>query len=122
MQIRNLRSTVVVVSQGLLAVVCGPLPMIDMMTAHDEVPMLRYRLRLHAPLAIKTIILESNLSHAGYLKPLHVRDSLTAEEIKRYNVELIQTFAGLPWELERNYILDSMEKWISLFTAISCGY
>jgi hypothetical protein len=65
------------------------LPIIDMMTAHDEIPMLRYRLRLHAPLAIKTVILESNLSHAGYPKPLHVRNALTVEEIKRYRVELI---------------------------------
>ena len=64
------------------------LPMIDMMTAHDEIPMLRYRLRLHAPLAIKTIILEGNLSHAGYPKPLHVRNSLTAEEIEKYKVEI----------------------------------
>ena len=59
------------------------------MTAHDEVAMLRYRLRLHAPLAIKTIILESNLSHAGYPKPLYVRDALTDDEIRRYHIELI---------------------------------
>jgi len=59
------------------------------MTAHDEVALLRYRLRLHAPLAIKTIILESNLSHAGYPKPLYVRDALTDDEIRRYHIELI---------------------------------
>ena len=75
------------------------LPLIDMMTAHDEIPMLRYRLRLHAPLAIKTIILESNLSHAGHPKPLHVRNALTEEEIKRYNIDLINVPFGL--ELER---------------------
>ena len=40
------------------------LPLIDMMTANDEIPMLRYRLQLHA-LAVKTIILESNLSLSG---------------------------------------------------------
>ena len=60
-----------------------------MMTAHDEIPMLRYRLRLHAPLAVKTIILESNLSHAGHPKPLHVRDALTAEEIAQYHVQIV---------------------------------
>ena len=75
------------------------IPLIDMMTAHDEIPMLRYRLRLHAPLAIKTIILESNLSHAGHPKPLHVRNSLTADEIARYKVELINVPFGL--ELEK---------------------
>ena len=70
------------------------LPMIDMMTAHDEIPMLRYRLRLHAPVTVKTIILEGNLSHAGYPKPLHVRDSLTPEEIERYNIQLINVPFG----------------------------
>ena len=75
------------------------LPLIDMMTAHDEIPMLRYRLRLHAPIAIKTIILESNLSHAGHPKPLHVRNALSAEEIKRYKIELINVPFG--YELER---------------------
>ena len=78
------------------------LPLIDMMTAHDEIPMLRYRLRLHAPLAIKTIILESNLSHAGHPKPLHVRNSLTADEIARYKVELINVPFGL--ELEKRMV------------------
>ena len=70
------------------------MPMIDMMTAHDEIPMLRYRMKLHAPLAIKTIILESNLSHSGTPKPLHVRNSLTAEEIAKYRVELINVPFG----------------------------
>ena len=61
----------------------------DMMTANDEVAMLRYRLRLHAPLAVKTIILESNISHAGFPKPLYMKEALTADEIRRYKVELI---------------------------------
>lgn len=70
------------------------LPLIDMMTAHDEIPMLRYRLQLHAPLAVKTIILESNLSHAGYPKPLHVRNALTQYEIEKYKIELINVPFG----------------------------
>ena len=74
------------------------LPMIDMMTAHDEIPMLRYRLRLHAPLAVKTIILESNMSHAGYPKPLHVRDALTQDEIARHRIELINVPFGADLE------------------------
>ena len=78
------------------------LPIIDMMTAHDEIPMLRYRLRLHAPLAVKTIILESNLSHAGYPKPLHVRNALTADEIARHRIELINVPFG--YDLEQRMV------------------
>ena len=78
------------------------LPLIDMMTAHDEIPMLRYRLKMHASLAVKTIILESNLSHAGYPKPLHVRDSLTADEIEKYKVELINVPFG--YDLEQRML------------------
>ena len=72
----------------LLLFVNTGLPLIDMMTANDEIPMLRYRLQLHAPLAVKTIILESNLSH-WVRQPLHVHNALTAEEIERYHVEVI---------------------------------
>jgi len=71
------------------------LPLIDMMTAHDEIAMLRYRLRLHAPIAVKTIILESNLSHAGLPKPLYVREALTEDEIRRYHIELINVPFGV---------------------------
>ena len=78
------------------------LPLIDMMTAHDEIPMLRYRLKMHASLAVKTVILESNLSHAGYPKPLHVRDSLTAEEIAKYKIELINVPFG--YDLEQRML------------------
>ena len=85
----------------LVAPMLFGLPMIDMMTAHDEIPMLRYRMKLHAPLAIKTIILESNMSHAGYPKPLHVKNSLTEAEIRRYNVELINVpFGALEQRME----------------------
>ena len=72
-----------------VATVAWGLPVIDMMTAHDEIPMLRYRLRLHAPIAVKTVILESSLSHAGLPKPLYVRDSLRPAELARYKIELI---------------------------------
>lgn len=78
------------------------LRLIDMMTAHDEIPMLRYRLRLHAPLAVRTIILESNLSHAGYPKPLHVRNALTPDEIARHRIEIINVPFG--YELEQRMV------------------
>jgi len=68
----------------------GALSIVDMFTANDEIEMLRYRLRLHEPLTLRTIILESNVSHSGLPKPLHVRNALTPEEIARFNVHLIQ--------------------------------
>ncbi len=75
---------------SLAAVAYGAqgLQIIDMLTANDEIEMLRYRLRLHAPLAVKTVILESNLSHVGLPKPLYVREALTADELRRHRVEL----------------------------------
>lgn len=65
------------------------LPVIDVFTANDEVAMMRYRLRLHAPVAVRTIILESNLTHSGHPKPLYMRDALTPAEIKRHNIMLV---------------------------------
>ena len=71
------------------------LPLIDVFTANDEVAMMRYRLRMHAPMATRTIILESNLTHSGHPKPLYMRDALTPTEIMRYNVMLINVpFSG----------------------------
>ena len=60
----------------------GDLAIVDMFTANDEIDMMRYRLRLHQPLALRTIILESNMTHSGHPKPLHMRNALTAEEIE----------------------------------------
>ena len=68
----------------------GALALVDMFTANDEIDMLRFRLRLHQPLVLRTIVLESNISHSGLPKPLHVRNALTADEIERFNVLLIQ--------------------------------
>lgn len=68
----------------------GALALVDMFTANDEIDMLRFRLRLHQPLVLRTIVLESNMSHSGLPKPLHVRNALTADEIERFNVRLIQ--------------------------------
>ena len=68
----------------------GALALVDMFTANDEIDMLRFRLRLHQPLTLRTIILESNMTHSGHPKPLHMTNALTAEEIERFNVQLIQ--------------------------------
>ena len=68
----------------------GALSIVDMFTANDEIDMLRYRLRLHQPLALRTIILESNITHSGNPKPLHVRNALTGDEIKKFNIHLVQ--------------------------------
>eukprot|EP00966_Prymnesium_polylepis_P311020 7186001-Prymnesium_polylepis.1 len=65
------------------------LPVIDVFTANDEVAMMRFRLRLHAPVAVRTIILESNLTHSGHPKPLHMRDALTQAEIRRHKITLV---------------------------------
>lgn len=65
-------------------------PVIDVFIAFDEVPMVRYRLRLHAMFRpIKTIVFESNHTHAGAPKPLHIRDALSEEEVARHSVRLV---------------------------------
>ena len=63
--------------------------MLDVFSASDEIAMVRFRLRLHEPLAFKTIVLESNYTHTGRPKPLHIANALSAEEISRHNVQLI---------------------------------
>ena len=63
--------------------------LIDVFVANDEVDMVRYRLRLHASVTARTIIAESNLTHTGKPKPLHIRAALTDEELRRYNVRLL---------------------------------
>ncbi|KAL1511482.1 hypothetical protein AB1Y20_006280 [Prymnesium parvum] len=65
------------------------LPLIDVFTANDEVAMMHFRLRLHAPIATRTIILESNLTHTGQPKPLYMRNALTVDEIKRHAITLV---------------------------------
>ena len=67
----------------------SPLPLIDVFTANDEVAMMRFRLRLHAPVATRTIILESNLTHSGHPKPLHMANALTPAEIRHHQIMLV---------------------------------
>ena len=63
--------------------------MLDVFSASDEIAMVRFRLLLHEPLAFKTIVLESNYTHTGQPKPLHIANALSAEEVSRHNVQLI---------------------------------
>jgi hypothetical protein len=58
-------------------------------TVNDELEMMRYRLALHRPVAVRTIILESQWSHTGSSKPLHARASLTATELAADNIRLV---------------------------------
>ena len=65
-------------------------PLLDVFPVNDEIAMVRYRLRLHAPHAYRTIIAESSLTHTGKPKPLHVHDSLAPAELRRHNVRLVE--------------------------------
>ena len=69
---------------------------IDAFMASSELDMVRYRLRLHEPITIKTIIVEASYTHAGQPKPLLVRrllDSLPDDEKRRHNIRLVQVDA-----------------------------
>lgn len=86
--------------------------MIDVFPLNDEVEMMRYRLTLHAPHTLRTIIVESRLTHSGHPKPLHARAALSDDEIQRYNVRLVESAvenitalraqhsAAVTWQLE----------------------
>ena len=63
--------------------------LLDVFLANDEVDMVRFRLRLHSPVTTRFIIAESNYTHTGTPKPLHMRDSLAPSELTRYNVRLV---------------------------------
>ncbi len=68
----------------------NPVPFfVDVFPFNDEIAMLRYRLQLHAPLAIRTIIAESQWTFSGARKPLHALASLTADEIAKYRIHLL---------------------------------
>ena len=71
-----------------------PLPhrirILDVFQLNDEVAMMRYRLALHSRIAIRTVIVESSTTFTGDAKPLHGRDALTAEEIARYRIRLVE--------------------------------
>ena len=68
----------------------GATAIIDAFLFNSELPMLRYRLGLHASFAVRTIVVESNATHTGQPKPLHALASLTVEEREKYHVRLVQ--------------------------------
>ena len=68
---------------------CQQVPWIDIVIFGHEIDMLRYRLRLHDSIFSATVVVESNMTHAGLHKPLYARESLTREERKRYRVKLL---------------------------------
>lgn len=74
----------------LCAAAAGRTYMIDAFLASSEIDMVRYRLRLHESLAVRTIIAEAAFTHAGQPKPLLVQQSLSGDEIRRHNIRLVQ--------------------------------
>ena len=70
---------------------------IDVFPINDELEMMRYRLALHEPIALRTLIIESRYTHAGGAKPLHARESLTSEEIARHNIRLLEAPVPAAW-------------------------
>ena len=63
--------------------------MLDVFPANDEIEMVRYRMRLHAPVTVRTIIVESSVTHSGHPKPLYMKQMLTRHELSQYNVRLL---------------------------------
>jgi hypothetical protein len=64
-------------------VLAAPGPyMIDAFLASSEIDMVRYRLKLHESMALRTIIAEAAFTHAGQPKPLLVKQSVSHLEIE----------------------------------------
>jgi hypothetical protein len=52
--------------------------------------MVRYRLQLHAPMAGRTLIAEARTTFSGRAKRAHIAGALSAAELARYNVRLVE--------------------------------
>ena len=65
-------------------------PIVDVTMFNDELSVLRYRIRLHAAFVSTFIVVESNLTWSGRPKRLHATEQLTAEEIEKFNVRIVQ--------------------------------
>lgn len=61
---------------------------VDVTQFNDELSVLRYRLRLHSVFADTFVVAETAITYAGFKKPLHATNGLTAEEKTRYNVRI----------------------------------
>ena len=67
----------------------SPLPLVDVFNFNDEVALLQYRLKLHSPFAHDVLVVESNLTWSGLPKKLVATAALSAEELARYNVQIV---------------------------------
>ena len=63
---------------------------LDVFMVNDEVEMMSYRLKLHASITIRTLVVESRYTFTGKPKPLLARAALSAAEIKRHDVRLLE--------------------------------
>lgn len=64
--------------------------LLDVFLLNDEVEMMRYRLALHAPITLRTLIIECACTFTGKRKPLYARESLSASEIAAHRIRLIE--------------------------------
>lgn len=63
---------------------------LDVFMVNDEIAMMRYRLKLHAPIALRTLVVESRYTFTGQPKPLLARSALSAAEIAAYRIRLLE--------------------------------
>ena len=73
-----------------LSVVSGTSFVVDAFMAGDELSMLHYRLRVHAQLASRVVLLESNITPSKLTKPWYVSNTLSPREQKRFNVRIVR--------------------------------
>ena len=68
-----------------------PLRIVDCILFNDELSLLRYRFRLHAPFVSHFVVVESNVtfSYPQRSKELTARVSLSEEEVARFNVRFV---------------------------------
>lgn len=73
---------------------------LDVFQLNDEIDLMRYRLAVHAPITLRTVIIENRRAFTGAEKPLHARAALTSAEIARYNIRLVE-LGDSPKRLQR---------------------
>ena len=69
-----------VCSDAACGLLDGTLPLVDVIPFHDEIEMLQYRIRLHAPYVSVFVVCESNMTYSGLPKPFHAAHALSALE------------------------------------------
>lgn len=102
----------------LMASISTAPPLLDVFLINDELDMMRYRLALHAPLAARTIIAESRWTHSGQPKPLHAAASLTARELRTYNIRLLDVPYTRPEQLGSNGVLAVAKRSVNAALAV----